>query len=89
MCLFSCRKFLCDLFLLLSVFFFVIMFRNGKKERWEGRPRGMMHGQPFCSHKTKNHHKLPSETVNPYLTLPYLWGFRAYKSPRSLHVDYY
>ena len=23
----------------------------------------------------------PSEIVNPYLTLLYLWGFRAYKSP--------
>ena len=23
----------------------------------------------------------PSEIVNPYITLLYLWGFRAYKSP--------
>ena len=26
---------------------------------------------------------LPSEIVNPYITLLYLWGFRAYKSPAS------
>ena len=33
----------------------------------------------FCSHRTKNHHKLmlPSEIVNPNITLLYLWGFRS------------
>ena len=47
------QKTFCDLFLLL--FFFVLLFRNGKREeRWEGKA----HGQLFCPHKTKNHHKL-------------------------------
>ena len=64
-----------DLFLLFF-FFFVMLFRNGKREeRWEGRPRGMMHGQLFCSHKTKNHKlKCFCEIVNPYITLLYLGG---------------
>ena len=47
------QKTLCDLFLFFF-FFFVLSFRNGKrKERWEGKT----HGQLFCPHKTKNHHK--------------------------------
>ena len=64
-----------DLFLLLF-FFFVMLFRKGKREeRWEGKPRGMMHGQFFCSHKTKNHKlKCFCEIVNPYITLLYLGG---------------
>ena len=41
----------CDLFLLLFFsFFFVLSFRNGKREeRWEGRPRGrcMVNGIMF------------------------------------------
>ena len=49
MCLFSFGK----LLRLVSVAFFLMSFRNGKREeRWEGRPRGMMHGQLFRSHKT-------------------------------------
>ena len=59
-------------------FFFVLLFRNDKREeRWEGKT----HGQLFCPHKTKNHQMLPSEIVNSYITLLYLWEFRAYKSP--------
>ena len=33
--------------------FFVMLFK--REERWEGRLRGMMHGQLFCLHKTNNH----------------------------------
>ena len=48
------QKTFSDLFLLLF-FFFVLSFRNGKREeRWEGKT----HGQLFCSQQTKNHHKL-------------------------------
>ena len=78
MCLFSFRK------LFVSVaffFFFVLSFRNGKREeRWERKT----HGQLFCPHKTKNHQMLPSEIVNSYTTLLYLWEFRAYKSSRFM-----
>ena len=35
----------------------------------------------FGSQKVKNHQMLPSEIVNPNITLLYLQGFRAYKSP--------
>ena len=57
---------LCDLFLLFFFFFLVMLFRNGRREeRWEGRPRKMMHGQLFCPHKTKNQTQmLPSEIVH-------------------------
>ena len=54
--------------------FFVLSFRNGKREeRWEGKT----HGHLFCPHNTKNHQMLPSEIVNSYITLLYLWEFRA------------
>jgi len=38
-----------------------------------------MHGQLFCSHKTKNHRNV--EIVNPYITLLYLWGLGLINSP--------
>ena len=82
--LFSRRKTFCDLFLLLF-FFFVLSFRNGKREeRWEERPRGRCMDNYFVIIKVRTIIKtpmLPSEIVDPYLTLLHLWGFRAYKSP--------
>ena len=45
-----------------------MLFRNGKRRKVGGEAEGKM--QMF-----------PSEIVNPYITLLYLWGFRAYKSP--------
>ena len=49
MCSFSFRKLCCDLFLL---FFFVLLFRNGKREeRWElGKAEGKMHGLYVIAH---------------------------------------
>ena len=62
--LFSFGKHFCDLFLL---FFFGIVFRNGKREeRWE---REDVHSVKYesiqlcCSQRTKNHHKFKSFQV--------------------------
>ena len=50
------------------------------REKKGGRGgRGKMHGQLFCSHKTKNHRNV--EIVNPYITLLYLWGLGLINSP--------
>ena len=48
-----------------------------------GEPEGKMHGHLFCSqnYESSQTQMFPSEIVNPYITLLYLWGFRAYKSP--------
>ena len=73
------QKTFCDLFLLFF-FLFVLSFTNDKREeRWEGKT----HGQHFCSHKLTIiiNQMLPSEFVKPCITLLYLRGFRAYKSP--------
>ena len=47
------QKTFCDLFLLLLFF-----CKNDKRRKVRGEAKGKMHGQLFCSHKTKNHHKL-------------------------------
>ena len=44
----------CDLFRLLFLSCHLGMVR----EKVAGEAEGKMHGQLFCSHKTKNHHKL-------------------------------
>ena len=46
------QKTFCDLFLLL--FFCIVVLEWYREERWEEKTRGQL----FCSHKTKNHHKL-------------------------------
>ena len=63
MCLFSFGKLFCDLFLL---FFFGIVFRNGKKERWEREDAHSVKYESIelcCSQRTKNHHKFKSFQV--------------------------
>ena len=55
--LFSWRKTFCDLFLLLF-FSFLYCHLGMVREKVGGGAKGKTHGQLFCSHKTKNHHKL-------------------------------
>ena len=67
-------------------FFSFLYCRLGmvREERWEGRPRGRCMVNFFVIIKVRTIIKtpmLPSEIVDPYLTLLYLWGFRSYKSP--------
>ena len=62
-------KLSCEILLLLNIWvvvyvfllhfiFLVLLFRNGERRKVGGEAKGKMHGQLFCSYKTKNHHKL-------------------------------
>ena len=51
-----------------------------REERWEGRPRGRCRDNYFVHIKLRIITN-SSEIVNPYITLLYLWGVRAYESP--------
>ena len=76
--LFSFRKLFCDLFLLF--FFFVLLFRNGKREvTWEGRPRGrcMVSVYSMIVERAKNCHKFKRFEVKSSIQTSNFGGFRS------------
>ena len=58
-----------------------MLFRNGERRKVGEEAEGKMHGQLLVRKKASQTQMLPSEIINPYITLLYLWGFTAYNSP--------
>ena len=87
MCLFSFRKHFCDLFLLFffCYCFFVLLFRNSKREEVGGEAKGKMHGlwSMIIAYTQLRIIKLP---VNPSIILfkKSIWGVRSPSKASSL-----
>ena len=64
-------------------FFFSFLYcRLGMvREKVEGEAKGKMHGQLFCSHKTKNHHKLKCFQVKLEIHTSHFWGLGLINHP--------